>query len=333
MMMNRKLAAGSLLFCMMGMSLPVQAGLHKCRDARNSVVYQDKPCEALATAPLSSSLSRLGGKTDERAFLWSAVSVKGTAHLLGSLNFGNSSLYPLSSAITEPLKSSDVLVTEVSLESLDPRQIPEKLGNKGVYGDGSVLKSHVKLGTWNKLIELAKRLGVGEDLLNPLKPWRASLLLTQQALKTAGYDQDLGVDRSLARDAGGKKPIIELQGMEQQVAWLDELSADEQEQWLAQTMLDLSSHADDFSERIAAWQKGDPDAMDLITRRGFDAGPVGTKLYQTLIVGRAKILADKVDELLTDGRTYFIMVDPALLGGERGLLKLLEERGYRVAQR
>lgn len=309
-----------------------EAGVYKCTDAMNRVFYQDKACQELNTEKLPTHLSQMGEKDDRRSFLWKATSGKGTAYLLGSLHFGAQDMYPLPERITDAFAAANVLVVEANLRNLGPDEAAKKLTAKGLYTDGSTLEEHVKPATWRKLTEIAKGLGVNEDALRPQKPWAAALTLTGKALAQGGFAEDLGVDQAFIKEAGGKKPILELETVDEQLKLFDQFSAQEQEQMLLQTLQDIARSPGIFKDIQSAWKKGDLEAIDVITRQRFDGAPLSTKLFQTLFTDRNTAMANQIDEMLADGRVYFIVIGAAHLAGEQGIIKLLEDKGYRISQ-
>ena len=319
------------IFCFLVTPL-ADAALYKCTDAKNRLFYQDKPCQDLTTEKLPSHLSQLSGKSEKRFFLWKAAGAKGNAYLLGSVHFGSQEWYPLPARITETFKSSDVLVVEANANNLQSSDAAKKLTQLASYSEGTNLEEHVKPATWRRLMEKAKKLGVAEEKLRPQKPWLAMLTLTAEALKQAGYSPELGIDQSFIRETGTQKPVIEMESVELQLQLFDKLTPQEQEQMLLQSLQELDRGVEIFKEIEKAWKNGDSEAIDLITRQSFDSGPVGSKLYKIIFEERNTAMTNKIDELMQDGRTYFIVVGAAHLAGDQGILKQLETKGYRVTQ-
>ncbi|MDD5033710.1 MAG: TraB/GumN family protein [Methylococcaceae bacterium] len=309
-----------------------QAGLYKCTDAHHKIVYQDKPCQDMASAKLPGSLSRMAGREEERAFLWKAVSDKGVLYLLGSLHFGNPLMYPLPQYVMDSYTGANVLVVEVDINNTGAKEVAKLLGDRGHYGDKSSLEDHIKPTTWAKTVAMAKKLEIDEDRLRSLKPWLAALTLSSKSLEQAGYTADQGVDQVFIRESQGKKPVMELESLEEQVKLFDEFSEQEQEQMLLQTLQDLSRGQDLYNNIADAWKSGDAEAMDLITRQGYDSGPVGSKLFKAFFADRNERMVNRLYELAADGRTYFVVVGAGHLPGEQGMLKLLEEKGYKISQ-
>jgi uncharacterized protein YbaP (TraB family) len=309
-----------------------EAGLYKCTDANNRVFYQDRACQELTAAKLSTQLAQLGEKSDHRYFLWKASGVKGVVYLLGSLHFGTPDMYPLPERITDTFGAADALLVEANIQNQGVGEAAQKLFEKGLYADGSTLEDHLKAATWQKLIGLAKKLGVNEETLSAQKPWLASLTLTTQALKQAGFSEDFGVDRAFLKEAGSRKPILEMESVDEQVKLFDEFSPQEQEQMLLGSLQELARGPEIFTTIVDAWKKGDAEAIDLITRQSFDTGPVAATLFKAFFTDRNIAMTNKIDELLADGRTYFVVIGAGHLAGEQGILKLLEAKGYKISQ-
>lgn len=309
-----------------------QAGLYKCTNAQQRVFYQDRPCQELNTERLPSHLTQLGGQAEQRYFLWKAKADKGTAYLLGSLHFGSQDMYPLPEPVMEAFTASDVLVVEADPKNQESGEAARKITQAGLYSDGSSLEDHVKQTTWMKLTALAKNLNLPEETLRQQKPWLAILSLSGLLYQQAGLSPELGIDRSFIKEAGTRKPILELESVDRQIKLFDTLTAQEQEQMLIQTLNDFQRGPDLIKSMLDAWKKGDAEAMDLIVRQSFNADALSEKLFKVMFTDRNTAMVNKLEELVADGRTYFLVVGAGHLGGEQGLLKLLENKGFKISQ-
>jgi uncharacterized protein YbaP (TraB family) len=325
----RFFALAALLACW-----PVaQAAIHKCLDAHNKVFYQDKPCQELTTANLPPHLEGPGAPS-QRQFLWKATSLstKGEAYLLGSLHFGSKEMYPLPPKITDAFNVAEVLVVEADLQNAQASEAVKKLMAEAVYPEGVSLEEHVKPGTWRKLMSVAQKLNIPEAKLRQQQPWLAALTITTESLAKSGFDPAMGIDRAFVKDAGAKKPILQLESAEAQIKLLQALTGLEQEQWLLQALLDADKGPALFQEVADAWRKGDAESMDMIVRRSFDSSPTAAKLFQLFFTDRNAAMAKKIEEMTADGRKYFFVVGAGHLGGDQGIVKLLEEKGFRIEQ-
>lgn len=311
---------------------PAYAGLFKCTDEHNRIYYQDKPCQDLISTRLPSSLAGLAGKEEERAFLWKAASDKGTLYLLGALQYGTQSLYPLPQIVMDAFNNSSVVVVEANLDNFDEKERAAVLKGKGRYEDKTTLETHVKPVTWSKTVEMGKKLGINEEVLNQYTPWMAALLLTAESLKQAGYSADLGLIQTFTKESQGKKPVMELENVEEQIKTLDGLSNLEQEQLLLQTLQDLGRAPDIYRNKADAWKKGDVEAMDMLTRQSYDTGQTSEALFKTFYEDRNERMANRLQDLASDEKSYFVVVGAGYLGGDQGLLKLLQDKGFKVTQ-
>lgn len=310
-----------------------QAGIHKCLNAQSKVFYQDKPCQDLTTANLPSHLAEPGAPS-QRQFLWKATSLstKGEAYLLGSLHFGSKDMYPLPPKITDAFNAADVLVVEADLQGALASEAVKKLMADAVYPEGDSLEEHVKPGTWRKLISVSKSLGIPDGKLRQQKPWLAALTVMTESLAKSGFDPGLGIDKAFVKDAGAKKPIMQMESAEIQIQLLQALTPLEQEQWLLQAALDAEKGPALFQEVVDAWSKGDGEAMDLIVHHSFDSSPTSTKLYQIFFADRNVAMAKKIEEMTADGRKYFFVIGAGHLSGDQGIVNLLEQKGFHVEQ-
>ncbi|MFZ4700664.1 MAG: TraB/GumN family protein [Candidatus Methylumidiphilus sp.] len=311
---------------------PAWAGLHKCVDEKNRTYYQDKPCQEMMATRLPNSLATMGAKEENRAFFWMATGGKGTFYLLGSLHFGAKSPINLPQMVTKAFNEADVLVVEADIETVSGKEMARVTRGKGIYADNGKLEDHIKPVTWKKTVEIANKVGFDEEALHPLKPWLATFTLTNQSFKQQGYTAEFGIDNLLIQRAQGKKPVMELESIEAEIDLIDQFSDQEQEQMLLQTLKRLSQGADYHKDIINAWEEGDAEAMDLSVRQSFDPGPLGSKLYKTFLLDRNERMANRLVDLANDGRTYFVVVGADHLGGEKGILKLLAQKGYSITQ-
>ena len=325
-----KFAIGCLLT--LAISLPAVAGLYKCVDRHNKTFYQDMPCQEMTSEKLPYTLAKSPSEGDERAFFWKATNGKGVLYLLGSLHFGAQSLYPLPQMVNNAFNNSDVLVVEADINNLSSKEMAGGLPGKGRYADKSKLEDHIKRITWNKTLELANKLELNDELLASAKPWLAALMLNAQSLKREGYNAEQGIDNFFTQQASNKKPVMELESEQDQINLFDQLSDLEQEQLLLHTLKELN-HGPEYHKGVfEAWKKGDVEAMDLIVRQSFDTGQLSSKLFNIFFLERNERMANRLIDLSNDGRTYFVVVGSGHLSGEKGILKLLEQKGFAITQ-
>jgi uncharacterized protein YbaP (TraB family) len=313
---------------------PAQAGLYKCSDKTGRTYYQDKPCQDLIATRLPSWLTSLSGREEERAFLWKAVGEKGTVYLLGSPHYGMQTFYPLPQMVMDAFGNAQVVVVEADLWNIGDKERDNLLRSRGRYeGKSDSLDDHVKPVTWAKVVEVGKKLGFNEEMLRPYKPWRAALLLGTESLKQAGYTPELSVAQTFIRESQTRKPVVQMGSAEDQIKEMEELSDREQEQLLLQTLAELGRAPDLYKNIAEAWKKGDAESMDQITRQSYDlSGDVSAKLFKIFFEDSNEKIANRLKEMAADDKILFVVVGAGRLGGDKGILKLLQDRKFNVTQ-
>ncbi len=269
---------------------------------------------------------------DQRLF-WQAESGNGTVYLLGSLHFGDPSMYPLPEAIGDALASADVLVVEVNITAHAPEAIAETIGRRGLYHDNRRLDHLVNRDTWRALTDAAAEIGLPTALLERQKPWFASMTLTTLALAQRGFRSDLGVDLHvlrLAADAG--LPVIELESVERQLELLDGLSERGQVQLLEQTIGQLADTDRYFRVLLDAWLAGDADGLAAILVEDLHAPHGDDEIYQVLLAERNRSMQRDIVALLDEHDVVFVVVGAGHMVGDDGIVAGLRAEGYQIYQ-
>ena len=80
---------------------------------------------------------------------------------------------------------------------------------------------------------------------------------------------------------------------------------------------------------MTAWRRGDADTLAHIMNDSFRDFP---SFGDRLLGARNRNWIPKIEGYLHSGKTYFVIVGAAHMGGPGGVLALLRGRGYRVEQ-
>lgn len=310
-----------------------QAGVYKCLDANGKVFYQDKPCKELTSAGLPPALAKLAPAESRPMLMWKLTQQNRTLYLMGSLSYGTTDMYPLPEPVMDAFTESKVLVVAREVDAgIDPAAAGGLLESKGSYTDGSNLQSHIKPITWQKTVELAKSFNISEESLNSMRPWLAALKLKNAALKQAGLDDKLSVDKTFIKAGETLKPILELDPLEERIKSYETLTDAEQEQMLIRALYEADNKNGYFKSMVDFWKKGDGDALAYSLNRNAGAVSKSEKLLQDKNQAQSEAMADKVAEMSADGRTYFVIVDAKRLVGDKGIVALLKAKGFNASQ-
>ncbi len=263
-------------------------------------------------------------------FLWRVRSGNSTAYLLGSIHVLKKDFYPLSKAIEDAFAGSSVLAVEANIDDVSRIDVTNMIG-KAMYPAGDTVDKHLSPETYELLKKELEADGLPLGLVAMQRPWFIALTLTSFELLKAGYDPAYGIDQHFISEAEGKKKIVELEGFDYQVNLLSGLPEKEQEVFLLSTMKDLNTLDQDADRLVSAWKAGDTQAVaSLISSDEQEAGM--SPVYDKVLYDRNRKMADKVEGLLRKGQTAFVVVGAGHLVGEKGIVEILRERGYRVDQ-
>lgn len=274
------------------------------------------------------ALSAAAADTVGPAF-WKVTAESGQAYLLGSVHFGSDDLYPLPPAIMDAYEKADALVVEANLLQLELREGARML-LAGIYQDGSTLKDKVRPSTWQALEAAASRHHLPMEFFQVQKPWFAALMLISLEFQRAGYRETWGVDQFFLEQAAGSKPIIELESIAWQLGLFNQLSEDEQELFLVQTLQDIAKGGEYLTSVIDAWKIGDLGKIDALMNESLRDDPGSERIYRLFVTERNIAMAGRLEDLLAQGGTYFVVVGAGHVVGEQGIIELLKASGYKV---
>ena len=259
--------------------------------------------------------------------MWVVKDADSTVYLLGTIHLLKPGVNWRSEKLEAALKASDEFWMEVDIEEdpaiaqtyalnfgMDARHpLPDTLGEKN----------------YAKLLSVAERFQIPTTHLPEMRPWLATMVLSRAQIMSVGYDPELGVDRTLEREAmAAGKPVKGFETAAQQLGFLSGLPDKIAAEMLIQTLDELEEGVAAVDTLSAAWlagnvkqlQKEGPDKM----RQSAPA------LYDAMLVQRNANWMKQIDAMLKGSGTQFIAVGAAHLVGSDGLPEQLRQRGYKV---
>lgn len=162
--------------------------------------------------------------------------------------------------------------------------------------------------------------------LNKKKPWVVLMLLS-----TPRPEPRLALDMLLQLQATVQgKQIYGLETMEEQIAVFNDMPIDEQVALLQDTIRLRANIDRQFESMLQAYRNRD---LAVLMSLVYESGPQGTPAYdnllERLLARRNTIMVKRMRAQIEAGNA-FIAIGAAHLAGEHGLLRLLEQEGYRI---
>ena len=271
-------------------------------------------------------------ESSAKHFLWTVRGASGgtPTYLLGSLHVLTPDFYPLASPIEAAFKQSKVLIEEVDMDELTNPTTLMPLLAKAVYLDGRSLESVISPELYKSVVARAEKTGVPVLALQRMKPWMAAVSLTAPALKNAGFNAELGIDRHFfdrAKTAGLERRALET--VAYQFDRFDEMPPPLQEAMLRSVLADLDTQLANVKSIAEAWRRGDTAGIEKDLLTAFQETPA---LYERLLVERNRNWVAPVEACVKKNEACFVVVGAAHLVGPQSLVSLLREKGYIVEQ-
>ncbi len=265
-----------------------------------------------------------------RFLMWKAASPNATVYLVGSIHLGDSSMYPLPKEVESAFSAAKVLAVEINIKNADQTKMIGLIQKYGLYTGDDSLTKHLSKETQTALDEYCTKHNVPRQGMEQLKPWVVAVTIAAMAWQQAGEDPSLGIDMHFLDESKPPQRIDELETMESQLAIFADASEEEQQSMLAAILKEGDKVKDLIKRTQAAYVAGDPDALQKVMDEQDDVG--SKSLKKKLLDDRNIAMTGKMDEYLKGKVSVFVVVGAAHIIGDKGIAKLLRDKGYKVEQ-
>jgi uncharacterized protein len=268
------------------------------------------------------------GKTQR--FFWKASSATAEVYLLGSIHVATDDMYPLPAEIEAAYKDAKNLVVEADVTKVNELALALQVMQKGMYAQGDSLAQHVSGDTMKALRTYAAANDLGVETLLSMKPVMAAMTVESLFLMKQGLDTDKGIDLHFLKqaNAGKDKNIVELESGDFQINLLFSIDDKLAEKWLLESLKESSK--EDLDKMVKGWKEGDDQGLTTSMADDDKKDPDGAKLSDLLIYQRNTGMTTKIADLLKGNDKSFVVVGAAHLIGDKGIIKQLEAKGYKI---
>jgi uncharacterized protein len=263
-------------------------------------------------------------------FLWKATKGSGTLYLVGSVHLLTKDYYPLNPALDAAFKDSSLLVEEIDLGEMMATENQMQMLMSGMLPAGQTLDKVVSPATMAAVAKRVEALGLPLEPLKRFKPWMLSLTLLGMEWQKAGFEAELGLDKHFYdRARAEKKPVQGLETVAFQISRFDEMTMEEQDRLLTETLNELDTQKSAVTDLADAWRAGDAQAVEKIVLLDLKSD---LRLYDRMLVSRNRDWLPKLEAIAAKGTRAFVVVGAAHVVGPDGLVAMLKARGYTVEQ-
>lgn len=199
----------------------------------------------------------------------------------------------------------------------------------GLNAPGNPLSGQISEEAQAKLTELAAVTGIPAIILEPMRPWLASVTISLAYIQSQGYQPESGVESILWPEANeSTKQLAYFETLEEQVRFFADLPPDIEVEFFEQTLKEFDRAGDELDRLVAAWAAGDIATIDEIMNG--DARDTSPEVYEVLIVERNRKWIETIKEVLDGSGTHFMAVGAGHLAGTEGVVELLRAEGLEV---
>ncbi len=250
--------------------------------------------------------------------------IGGTMHILKAED------YPLPQAFDRAYQQSTQIVFETDIARMNDPVFQQYMLREVSYSDGRSLQDVVNADTYGALVKFFAARGVPMTSVDHFKPGMVATLATVIELQRLGIDGQ-GVDAHFdQRVASDQKARGQLETVEEQVAFIANMGAGEEDAMLRYNLAEIEQLPTLWRKMTQAWRSGDLTWLDeqiaVPMRRDYPAA------YETLLVSRNDAWMPQIEAMAKTPPVEFVLVGALHLSGMDGLLAQLAARGYQITQ-
>ncbi|MDU3546188.1 MAG: TraB/GumN family protein [Clostridium sp.] len=274
-------------------------------------------------------------KEVSKGYIWEATNGSTSVNLVGTIHLGSNNINFLNDDIKRIIDETDVLSVELDLSL---KENIEKTQSSGYLKDGKTIENYLSEDEINKLSSIINTLSPKFNIkeINNLNSFSLSSLLTNLCYAKAGILGN-GLDLimingvKLRKANGDNITINELEGVDYQLETINKTFTWE---YLKKYLNDYSNSNIDEEVDIAknlfnSYKTGDIEFIEESNNKMKNDSP---EYYKIMLTDRNIGMTNKIDELIKDGKNHTVAVGAAHFIGEDGILKLLEEKGYKITR-
>lgn len=286
------------------------------------------PQQSEASAPSAPAAATAPVALTGSPALWELKDADTTIYLFGTVHMLKPETVWFDDRIRAAFDRSDELVMEV-VES-DPAEMAALVGKLAVNMDGAPLSQRLTPAEKERYLKALADNNIPAAAMERLDPWMAAISLSVAPLVRLGYDQNIGVEKTLTRAAQeAGKPIIGLETTEQQLGYFDNLPDKVQIAYLNTTVSELPDVEKEFDALIRSWLDGKPEALAEQLNASMEATP---ELAQRLLFDRNANWTNWIAKRMDQPGTLFIAVGAGHLAGKGSVIDLLGQRHFTVTR-
>ena len=262
---------------------------------------------------------------DEKGILWR---IDGAAnqpsYLLGTIHSDDARVTNVPPSIMRVFQQADSFSGEVKMDLPSMMQASQAT----LLPAGQSLEQLIDRSLYQQTVQLLTAYGMPELVVQRMKPWAAAATLSLPRPQTGIFLDMLLYNQAAA--AG--KQVYGLETIAEQIGAMESLSPDLQITMLRDAVAQHDQLDQIIEQLITAYVRRDLKALETISNAAMQQGDARVaEMFNAEVVDRRNYrMLERMQPRLREGNA-FIAVGALHLPGDKGLLKLLRDKGYRVS--
>lgn len=199
-----------------------------------------------------------------------------------------------------------------------------------MYAGDKSIKDDISAETFELLNTYLTANNMPLAVFHKMKPGLLAVNLTTMKIMQMGYSPQWGIDRYFYQKAENNKAIVDLETVEEQLALI--LDITDKDSYLRYTLENLEKTESALGDIMSSWQQGNAELLNDIILKPYHDQPELQPLFDKIFFARNLKMVAKIKEFLTSTQSYFVIVGAGHLVGDKGIVALLQQEGYKVQQ-
>ena len=262
-----------------------------------------------------------------RGLLW-RVAKHGVpaSHVFGTLHVPDSRLAELPAAVRRRFDAARSLM----LEFVPDPYSRERFLEAAMFLDRQTLEEKIGAEDFERAVEQLAPIGLSREVVNKLKPW--GVLLNRRAPQGAGQGAPLD-SRLLELARERRLPLHQIEEVEEQVFTFDEFPMDSQVALLKHSLAHRAELLELAARTLDAYLARDLERIwrlrEQFVARHPEIAAHQAVMTKRVVYDRSVVMAFRMQRQLRRGAA-FVALGALHLYGDKGVLALLEQDGYRA---
>ncbi len=199
-------------------------------------------------------------------------------HLIGSIHMGSHDMAPLPTRLLKKLKNADALIVEADVSTSDT-----PFANLPAC---EALEERISEEQLQNLQHISQEMGISPSLFSTQPLWQIAMVLQATQAQKLGLRAEYGIDYQLLQAAKQQhKPVIELEGAENQIAMLLQLP-DKGLALLDDTLTHWHTNARLLQQMMSWWLNAPPQNNDITLPNTFSQSLYDVLMHQRNLAWR-----------------------------------------------